>query len=111
MNALIRTWTRLGALGLGLGLLVAAGACSDDSSSTPDGPVVKIPDAKPAPDAALIDAPGSVPDSPATGNCFSGTPTTNAEIITACTTAQQIDINPTLPLLNTDGSLPDHQHK
>jgi hypothetical protein len=108
MNALIRTWIRLG-----LGLLVASGACSDDNSSTPDSGVVKLPDAKVVPDgpATTIDGPTALPDAVGTGNCFSGTPTTNAEIITACTTAQKIDINPTLPLLNTDGSLPDHQHK
>ena len=35
-------------------------------------------------------------------------PATNDEIINACTTAQRIAHNPTLPLLNQDGSLPAH---
>lgn len=37
--------------------------------------------------------------------CFEN-PTTHAEIINACTTAQSVIKKPNLPLLNEDGSLP-----
>jgi hypothetical protein len=59
------------------------------------------------------DAPLGPPiDAPAAGgpdaSCFtlgSGS-ATNDEIINACTTAQKIYLNPVLPLLGSDGSLP-----
>lgn len=39
-------------------------------------------------------------------NCFQGTPTTNEQLINACTTAQHICKSPSLPLLLSDGGLP-----
>jgi hypothetical protein len=33
-------------------------------------------------------------------------PTTYLEIINACTNAQQVDVSPVLPLLESDGGLP-----
>jgi hypothetical protein len=111
MNPHIRTWIRLALLASALGALAPLAACSDDTSSTPDGPVIKLPDAKitGVPDASSsADAPPSGLDAPATSDCFAGTPTTNDELLNACTTAQTLDPHPTLPLLNTDGSLPAH---
>jgi hypothetical protein len=52
------------------------------------------------PKDAGIDATGT-PDA----SCFEN-PTTHAEIINACTTAQKVFKQPDLPLLNQDGSLP-----
>jgi len=62
--------------------IVGAAACGDSSSGSPDGPA-------------------GTPDA----GCFTN-PTTNDEIINACTTAVGIDKKPVLPLLNSDGSLP-----
>jgi hypothetical protein len=73
---------------LALPLLFAA--CGDDGS------------------AGTHDAPGIVDggiDAPPDASCFTN-PTTHNEIINACTTAQKIYKDPTLPLLNPDGSLP-----
>jgi hypothetical protein len=39
-------------------------------------------------------------------SCFMPPLTTNDEIINACTTAQKIYLNPSLPLLNADGTVP-----
>jgi len=63
-------------------------ACSDSNEAPKD-----------AGQDATSDAGG--PDA----SCFTN-PTTNYEIINACTTAQKIYKNPVLPLLNPDGSLP-----
>jgi hypothetical protein len=65
--------------------LASAAACGDDGGAQP--PKDASEDA--APDAS----------------CFEN-PTTHAEIINACTTAQKVTKTPTLPLLNQDGSLP-----
>jgi hypothetical protein len=48
-----------------------------------------------------VDAAAAGPDA----SCFTN-PTTNDEIINACTTAQKIYLHPDLPLLGSDGSLP-----
>lgn len=69
-----------------LALLMFAAACGDDPTGTPIDAAV---DAKPPEDAS----------------CFEN-PTTHAEIINACTTAQNVEKQPVLPLLNPDGSLP-----
>jgi hypothetical protein len=76
-------WTR--ALLVILGLAFAA-ACGGDGGDQPKD--------------AGIDATGT-PDA----SCFEN-PTTHAEIINACTTAQSVIKKPNLPLLNQDGSLP-----
>ena len=39
-------------------------------------------------------------------DCFEGTPTTHLELLNACTDAVGIEKNPTLPLLEADGTLP-----
>ncbi|HEY0252346.1 MAG TPA: hypothetical protein VGC41_12515 [Kofleriaceae bacterium] len=71
-------------------VLAFAPACGkDDNNSTPK-------------DAAVVqDAPVAIPDA----SCFTN-PQTHEEIINACTDAQKIIKNPTLPLLDPDGSLP-----
>jgi hypothetical protein len=68
--------------------LVFAPACGDDGTALRDAAPADAVDAGP-PDA----------------DCFMN-PQTHDEIINACTTAQKITKNPTLPLLNADGSLP-----
>jgi hypothetical protein len=52
--------------------------------------------------APPIDA---MPPGPPDASCFTN-PTTHYEIINACTNAQFVDKNPTLPLLLPDGGLP-----
>ncbi|MGE0398094.1 MAG: hypothetical protein AB7T06_15440 [Kofleriaceae bacterium] len=69
--------------------LVFIAACGDDGA----GPKDAAADGPPG-DAGTPDA-----------DCFMN-PQTHEEIINACTTAQKITKNPTLPLLNADGSLP-----
>lgn len=76
----------LGSIFLALPLVFAA-ACGDDGNSAPK-------DAPPPADAGTPDA-----------ECFMN-PQTHHEIINACTTAQKITKNPTLPLLLPDGGLP-----
>jgi hypothetical protein len=108
MNAVNRSWIQIGALGL-LAALAGLAACSDDSSGAPDARVITIPDApvtSPADARPLADAPPVGPD--ASSDCVGGTPTTSEDLLNACTTAQRITHNPTLPLLNGDGSLPAH---
>lgn len=41
--------------------------------------------------------------------CFNGVPTTNLQLINACTNAQFVDKHPTLPNAYTDGGLPPIQ--
>jgi hypothetical protein len=77
-------------------LLVLVAACGDSNKATPDAPVISAPD-------AAIDA-----MQPAV-TCFSGTPTTHDELINACVNeavVTRIMKMPVLPLLNSDGSLP-----
>ena len=71
---------------LALGLAVAGG-CGDKAKA----PVEPTPDAP--------------PDSPPPPDCYTN-PTTHEEIINACTTAQSVEKEVDLPLLNEDGSLP-----
>ena len=108
MNALVKHWIRLAALGL----VVACAACSDDDNNAkPDSPVINLPDAPKLPDASStpsIDSGTAGPDAPASADCISGTPVTNDDLINACTTAQKLTYAPTLPLLNGDGTLPAH---
>ena len=73
------------ALLFGLSLAFAA-ACGEDGGQQPRDAGV---DATGTPDAA----------------CFEN-PTTHAEIINACTTAQRVIKKPNLPLLRPDGTLP-----
>ncbi|MEO8552642.1 MAG: hypothetical protein ABI678_21845 [Kofleriaceae bacterium] len=68
--------------------LAFAPACGDDGNTKKDGGTVPI-DAAPTADA----------------DCFTH-PTTNDEIINACTTSQKIVKHPNLPLVGSDGSLP-----
>ena len=70
---------------LALGL-APAGGCGDGTKTV-----------EPAPDAP--------PDSPPPPDCYTN-PTTHEEIINACTTAQSVEKEVDLPLLNEDGSLP-----
>lgn len=76
-------------LALALTLLLAA-ACSDSST-------------RPAPDAAV-----TPPDAAPVASCFSGTPTTHDQLINACVdqSVTVIKKTPSLPLMNSDGSLP-----
>lgn len=67
-------------------------ACGDSNNAPRDGSVTS--------DAPVIDAPTGLDAS-----CFTN-PTTNEEIINACTTAQKIFKDSHPPLLNADGSLP-----
>ena len=55
--------------------------------------------------SAPKDAPPVASDAGPDASCFTN-PTTNDEIINACTTAQKIYLNPHLPLLGSDGTLP-----
>jgi len=73
--------------------LVAFAACGSDSKATPDAAIIHEVDA--GTDAPVAD-------------CFSGTPTTHEQIINACvdSSVTRIIKHPTLPLLNSDGSLP-----
>jgi hypothetical protein len=59
-------------------------------------------DARPVDAMQTIDA---MPPGPPDAACFTN-PTTHYEIINACTSAQAVDKNPTLPLLLPDGGLP-----
>jgi hypothetical protein len=54
------------------------------------------------------DQPDAGVDGPVTPRCFEGTPTTHAQLMNACVTAdvEKIDKRPALPLLNPDGTLP-----
>ena len=70
---------------LALGL-APAGGCGDGTKTV-----------EPTPDAP--------PDSPPPPDCYTN-PTTHEEIINACTTAQSVEKEVDLPLLNEDGSLP-----
>lgn len=73
---------------------LALAACGDDVATQRDGAV----DA-PAGDAGIVDADTT------DASCFMN-PQTHVEIINACTTAEKIDRQPVLPLLNPDGTLP-----
>ena len=76
--------------------LLAIAACGSDNKGTDD--------ARPP----TIDAPPNTPDAmpgPPDASCFTN-PTTHYEIINACTNAQFVDKNPTLPLTLPDGGLP-----
>lgn len=70
---------------------LALTACGDD--------VAVQRDAAADADAGVTDA-----DNP-DASCFTN-PQTHVEIINACTTAEKIDRQPVLPLLNPDGTLP-----
>ena len=70
--------------------LAFAGACGNNNNTPKDAPTTPI-------DAPTVGGPDA--------SCFTN-PTTNDEIINACTTAQKIYLNPVLPLLGSDGSLP-----
>ena len=81
-------------------------ACDDSSSAVKEatpGPDGAAPGAPPPPPQDLPDA-GTLPDG-APADCYMN-PKTNFEIINACTNAQKITKNPTLPLLYSDGGLP-----
>ena len=54
------------------------------------------------------DQPDAGVDGPVAPKCFEGTPTTHVQLMNACVTAdvEKIDKRPTLPLLNSDGTLP-----
>ena len=72
-------------------VVVLVAACgSSSNSSTPDAPPQQSPDA-----AAGL-------------QCFSGTPTTNDQLMNACVDQSVTVIHkmPMLPLLNADGTLP-----
>jgi hypothetical protein len=72
-------------------ITLAVVACGGSSSnSTPDAP------------------PPPQPDAPAGLQCFSGTPTTNDQLINACVDQTVVVIHkiPVVPLLNSDGTLP-----
>jgi hypothetical protein len=82
----------------------AATACGDDddgNTAHPDAHVITDIDAATA-DAGAIDAPTG-----ADADCITD-PTTNDELLNACTSATvtKIPKHPTLPLLNPDGTLP-----
>lgn len=74
-----------------LAVLALAGACGNSSSSN-------APKDAPVPTDASVGGPDA--------SCFNPPLTTNDEIINACTTAQKIFLNPPLPLLNSDGTVP-----
>lgn len=67
--------------------LAFTAACGNNNNTPKDAPMA---------DAAVGGADAS---------CFTN-PTTNDEIINACTTAQKIYVTTPLPLLGSDGSLP-----
>ena len=56
-------------------------------------------------DQPPVAAPDAGPLPPDEVECFAN-PTNHAQLINACTDAEAIDKNPTLPLLNADGTLP-----
>jgi len=81
-----------------VGVVVSLGACGDSSANPPGPPDARGPDAP----VVEVDASPQAPDA----SCFMN-PTTHAEIINACTTADKVDKDDSnLPLLNDDGSLP-----
>jgi hypothetical protein len=59
-------------------------------------------DARPGSDAGIVDAPTTPTDD---ASCFTN-PTSHNELINACTDAQPVEKNPTLPLVLPDGGLP-----
>jgi hypothetical protein len=69
--------------------VLALAACGNSNPSSPKDAAVPTDAGLNGPDAS----------------CFTN-PTTNDEIINACTTAQKIYLNPTLPLLGSDGTVP-----
>jgi hypothetical protein len=92
MRTLLRTIAAL--------CMVMAAACGDGGGGT----VGK--DAHTTVDSGIVD--GGVVDTPTPtddASCFTN-PTTHNELINACTDAQPIAKDPTLPLLLDDGGLP-----
>ena len=84
------------ALGAVLALSLAPiAACGSDSKTTYDARVITDP-----PDAQ-VDAMVA----PADANCITD-PQTSDELLNACTDSQKVAKTPTLPLLNSDGTLP-----
>lgn len=82
-------------------LMIGACGDDDDDASMLDG---AIPDAASASDAAVdADAGPAVIKQPA--DC-SLDPHSYLELINACTDAEKIEKKPSLPLLNSDGTLP-----
>ena len=79
-----------------LGLAVAG--CGDSGGNVGDD--ARRVDAT-AVDGGIVDASGPTDDA----SCFTN-PTTHNEIINACTDAQPVAKDPTLPLLLDDGGLP-----
>jgi hypothetical protein len=105
------------------GVAVAAGACgetlpSDQTSTTGSGGATTSSGAtgSAATSSATTAASSGGMGGAGTGGAGTGGtggaldcfphPTTHVEIINACTTAQEIDLTPVLPLLNMDGTLP-----
>jgi len=85
------------ALGAALALAIAPfAACGNDNKGTPDAKVIQDP-----PDAN-VDA----MTAPSDANCITN-PSTPDEMLNACTEAQKVYKNPTLPLLKANGDLPE----
>ncbi len=120
--------TRARALGIlasfALGAGLAGGACdssvpsdqggTSSSSASTSGSTTASASASAASSGGLGGAGGaSTSSGSGTGgmgtggapDCFTN-PMTYVEIINACTNAQQVDLNPVLPLLEADGGLP-----
>jgi hypothetical protein len=86
-------------------LAVGAVGCGDDSGNG-------MPDLSMKPKADLAVSMGDMANNGSTdmaeakdADCFDN-PMTHEQIINACTTATRLPKNPTLPLLNKDGTLP-----
>ena len=105
----MKTLTRLVGLGAAL-VLGAMAACGDDAPSDvtsatgtgaagPSGPGSSSSATTSSGSGGGSGGAGGAPD------CVMN-PTTHEEIINACTDAEKVAKDPTLPLLNPDGSLP-----
>jgi hypothetical protein len=95
-------WLAAALFALSASFAVAACGDDDDNGATPDARVITDP-----PDAAMVDAGAFDAPSGADADCITN-PTTNDELLNACTdpTVTRIVKHPTLPLLNPDGTLP-----
>jgi hypothetical protein len=95
------SWFAAALLALSVSFALVACGDDDDGGGSPDAHVITDIDAATA-DAGAVDAPPG-----ADADCISD-PTTNDELLNACTsvTVTKIQKHPTLPLLNPDGTLP-----
>jgi len=91
--------------GLCLSVLALGGvACGDDDDDSDSAP--QAGESGSSAGSSGSDSGDSDAGEDDAGTAGSGTAKTHEEIINAPTDAEQVEVNPVLPLLNADGSLP-----